>query len=147
MKKKTKQKKSAGVRLLARQATLAQLTTALMQVRPGNFVIAQLGWRIRTVSLIRMKRCSQEVTIGACSLRWARDSFRMRASATRVPFPTSLKPSYKGVVTLRLAGRRTPPSCSRSSIRSQSPWTAHRWSEPTAISPGGFWKSAQNKER
>ena len=39
------------------------------------------------------------------------------------------------------------PSCIRSSIRSQSPQPALRWSESPAISPEGLWKSAKNKER
>lgn len=63
-----------------------------------------------------------------------------------VPFPTSFKPSQKGIFTPWLAERGTPKAAS-THPSGVGLHPAHSGSEPTAVSPERFWKSAKDKKR
>ena len=71
----------------------------------------------------------------------------MSVKAQQGPFSSSYKPSQKGRHHSMTVWERNTPSCFHSSVRSQPSYPAHRWSESTAISPEGIWKSAQHTRK
>ena len=82
----------------------------------GRFVVTQLVWRINTISLNWNETGQQKnlyletIRDELCSV--SGDRFRMTSSPAWVPFPTSLKPSQRGLVTSWLAARGTPQAAS-----------------------------------
>ena len=99
--------------------------------------------------LTRMMWCSQENTIEPKQTRvsvWQSKGMMFSVSQGQIQSEcvshliNSFKPSQKGQSHHDWQGNA--PSCFN-----QSPQPAHRISESPAVTPEGFWKSAQNKEQ